>query len=443
MTDLINTYSSTFKYDLEDFFDFEEKNVTNFLTTTLPNLLNEDDQLKNTIQNFKKLKTFLGHKRNKTIKKEEIIENPEYFKNIETLKNINTAFLSIDKTYDEDLVIEDIIGKQSERLTIFSKPIILAQLFDLQSICIDLINDHLTLEKKINYFNQFNFKIYTISNNNNELNVLDELNLANINNSPLTIGNESIYSYLFIINSKLPEISDNDLLFENIYKKNEQERDLISPINISKIYFYYFRINSHLQKKYLYIESENRKKLYDILSKFLTYPFKKVIIIVGPKGVGKSSSLIKFSFRKELRIFYFNLESFQINYEENKKKILKIQLAKLFGIFKQNDEENIKKEIEDYIDKNCKKNCFEFIYKIIELFIKFAKNIKGSYFGFIIDQYSLNCNNNEYDIHKIINLIDTSDKIKLILSPTINNMLSKEQMNSIFEKCLKITIRLL
>ena len=194
-----------------------------------------------------------------------------------------------------------------------------------------------------------------------------------------------------------------------------------------------------MQKKYLYIESENRNELYTILSRFLIYPSKKVIIIVGPKGVGKSSSLIKFSFRKEFRIFYFNLESFQINYEENKKKILKIQLAKLFGVFKQNDEENIKKEIEDYIDKNCKKNCFEFIYKIIELFIKFAKNIKGSYFGFIIDQYSLNYNNNnEYDIHKIINLIDTSDKIKLILSPTINNMFSKEQMNSIFEKCLKI-----
>ena len=302
-----------------------------------------------------------------------------------------------------------------------------------------MINDHLTLEKKLNYFKQFNYKIYSISNNNKELNVLDELNLTKINNSPLTIENESIYSYLFIINSKLPEITDNDLLFENIYKDNEEERDLISPINISKIYFYYFRINSELQKKYLYIESENRNELYTILSRFLTYPSKKVIIIVGPKGVGKSSSLIKFSFRKEFRIFYFNLETFQINYEENKKKILKIQLAKLFGVFKQNDEENIKKEIEDYIDKNCKKNCFEFIYKIIELFIKFAKNIKGSYFGFIIDQYSLNYNNNnEYDIHKIINLIDTSDKIKLILSPTINNMFSKEQMNSIFEKCLKI-----
>ena len=179
------------------------------------------------------------------------------------------------------------------------------------------------------------------------------------------------------------------------------------------------------------------------MSDFLTYAGKNVNIIVGPKGVGKTSTLIKFSFSKELRIFYFNLESFQINSEEIKKKELKIQLAKLFGRFIKSDKENIKKNIEEYIDKNFNINCFEFIYNIIEKFIKFTKNVDCFYFGFIIDQYSPNFNNdNKYDINMIINLINSSDKIKLILCPTINNIFSKDQMNSIFTRGLQINNKL-
>ena len=79
------------------------------------------------------------------------------------------------------------------------------------------------------------------------------------------------------------------------------------------------------------------------MSDFLTYTSKNVNIIVGPKGVGKSSTLIKFSFSKELRIFYFNLESYQINFDvEMKRKELAIQLTKLFGDFINNDKDKIK-----------------------------------------------------------------------------------------------------
>ena len=58
MADFINTYSSSFKLDLVDFFSHDEKEITNFLINKLPDLLNRDTKLKNTIANFKKLKTY-------------------------------------------------------------------------------------------------------------------------------------------------------------------------------------------------------------------------------------------------------------------------------------------------------------------------------------------------------------------------------------------------
>jgi flagellar biosynthesis GTPase FlhF len=181
-----------------------------------------------------------------------------------------------------------------------------------------LLNDNISYNKRFNDLKKYNYKIYAINNEDEKLNISEQIKLSKI--KAIQIENENIYLYLFIMNSKLQEISDYDLLFDNIYPDNKNENELIPPNHISKIYFYYFRINSELQKKYFYIESEKRKELYTILSDFLTYAGKNVNIIVGPKGVGKTSTLIRFSFTKELRIFYFNLESFQINSEEIKKK---------------------------------------------------------------------------------------------------------------------------
>ena len=172
----------------------------------------------------------------------------------------------------------------------------------------------------------------------------------------------------------------------------------------------------------------------------MIFSSKNITIIVGPKGIGKTASLIKFSFQKEFRIFYFNLESFQINSEEIKKKELKIQLAKLFGETKPktDNEKNVKEEIEKYIENNSHKTSLEFIYNVINLFKNYTTSVIGINFGFIIDQYSLNYNNDEkFDINMIISLINKSNNIKLILCPTINNIFSKEQINTIFSMSLK------
>ena len=442
MVNSINTYSASFKYDLNNLFVNNEENIKKFLTSNIPKFLSEDPIASQNIENFQELKKFLGNKRKK-IEKDDYDQNPKYFKkdSIEEKKEKKYINIFITKTQNNFILNNYIYSKS---ITIFKKPIILSEIFDNQTINVDIINDNLYLSKIYKDLNKFNYNNYFLNKDNIKLDVSNELSLYNKTNKEITIKNETFDSYLLIMKSKLPKIEDKDILLENIYPvedNDKEEKESIPPKNISKIFFYYFRINSELQNKYSYIESKNRKELYKILESFLISPSKNVIIIVGPKGVGKSASLIKFSFCREFRIFYFNLETYQIYSDEIKKKELKIQLTKLFGDFVINDENKIKEEIEKYINSSSNINGFDFIYNIINLFKKFTENVDGLYFGFIIDQYSINYNNKLNDdnyINKLISLINTSLQIKLILCPTTNNSFLKEQISSMFLHSLEI-----
>ena len=443
MSTIINTYSYSFIYDLEEFFSLDKKNIKNFFSKNLPDILNKNDEIKKNVNNCKELKTFLAKKRNLKLDEEDFIQNKKHFKNSVTADNAKDIL--INSGSNENIYIE----KKLFKLYIYKNPIILMQLFDCRSINFDLINDNLSLFGKMEKIKKFKYKIYSVDNKTNKLNITNQLELPTLYDKSIKFENENIYPYLLVTNNQIQEIKDSDLLFENIYKTNEEKNGLISPADISSIFFYYFNISKEFQNTYNYIETENRKKLYYILSQFLNFSSKKITIIVGPKGIGKSTTLIKFSFQKEFRIFYFNLETFQINSEDIKKKELKLQLNKLFRIIEQeknnkekNNEEqyrNIKKEIENYLDKNIYKSGIEIIYNIINIFQNFAKDAIGINFGFIIDQYSSNYHKNieEYNLNMIFNLINESKNIKLILCPTINNLFSKEQINTIFYSSLQ------
>ena len=393
---------------------------------------------------------------NKRIEANEYEQIQKHLKNENSLKNIQSLSINIDKS--ENISIENEENKEFSRLFIYEKPKLLIQLFDSQTIDLDLINDSLYFENKVEELNKFSYQIYTIENDNNKLRFSKKFNILNSSIKSITFEKENIYPYFLIMNSQIPEITETDLLYKNIYNSLEVENGLISPKNISKLFFYYFRIKKQLQNNYFYIESDNRIKLYDILSSYFCYPSNNIIIIVGPKGIGKTTSIITFSFQPLFRIFYFNLEAFKINHKDIKKKELKIQLYKLLGSMGQNseqkekdegkeeknegkkEEKDIKNLIEDYIDNNIDENGFEFIYNIINLFKNFSKTVVGYKFGFIIDQFSMNykINNKKFNIKNIINLANESkNNIKLILCPTINNKFSKEQIDTIFNQCLE------
>ena len=443
MSTIINTYSYSFIYDLEEFFSLDKKNIKNFFSKNLPDILNKNDEIKKNVNNCKELKTFLAKKRNLKLDEEDFIQNKKHFKNSVTAENAKDIL--VNSGSNENIYIE----KKLVKLYIYKNPIILMQLFDCRSIKIDLINDNLSLIEKMEKMKKFRYKIYSVNYKTNNLNISNQFELPKLYDKSIKFENENIYPYLFVTNNQIQEIKDSDLLIENIYKTNKEKNGLISPADISSIFFYYFNISKELQKTYNYIESENRKKLYFILSQFLNFSSKNITIIVGSKGIGKSTTLIKFSFQKEFRLFYFNLETFQINSEDIKKKELKLQLNKLFRIIeheKNNEEKNnedqyrnIKIEIENYLDKNINKSGIEIIYNIINIFKNFAKEAKGINFGFIIDQYSANYHKNieKYNLNMIFNLINESINIKLILCPTINNSFSKEQISTIFYSSLQ------
>ena len=62
MSNILNTYSSSFKYDLPKIFTFQEEEIKNFLSKDLPNILNYKE-IKDNINNYKNLKQFLGKKK--------------------------------------------------------------------------------------------------------------------------------------------------------------------------------------------------------------------------------------------------------------------------------------------------------------------------------------------------------------------------------------------
>ena len=137
---------------------------------------------------------------------------------------------------------------------------------------------------------------------------------------------------------------------------------------------------------------------------------------MGPKGIGKTTSLINISFNSSYNIFYFNLEIFKRNKTDpNQINELKIQVLKLFHDILDETLLEAKEKIMKFIDNKYDINCIEYIYKIIEIFYDFIKVINTNIcnFCFIIDQYSFKEDkNSEYNIYKIISLVQSVNYIK-------------------------------
>ena len=298
MSDIINTFSTSIRCDLTKQFEYNNEYITEFLLKSQEFIQNN---VNNEINNYHELKNFLGQKRNQT-NKENIMENDKYFK-----KKINNLSIIKDENDDINLKIKE--NDKIDLITIYNKPIAITEIYDQNTINLNLINDNETFFKKYNSLKEYDFKMYYL-NENSEIICRNEIDENDIVKS-FQIENEIIRPYLVVMKSKIPIIEDSDLELKNIYPKEKEDvNGKIYPNNISKFFFYYFNINPDLQNKYEYIKSESRNKLFKILSSFMSNNIKKIIIISGAKGIGKSTSLIKFSFINYYNIFYFNLEIF-------------------------------------------------------------------------------------------------------------------------------------
>ena len=262
-----------------------------------------------------------------------------------------------------------------------------------------------------------------------EDNIEDKLNEKENEKKDLIIS-----PFLIVINSLIPAMNDDDLKISNIYHDINYELKIIPPNDISKKYFYYFTIDKNSQEKYGFILTDERKKFIEFLENFIELGFEKNIrFIGGPKGVGKTSTLIFFSFIKEIRVFYANLEALKKNKNDSKKIDLLMELAKLYGPYANVDKGISKKEIEDYISNNFNKiETLEMLLTIVEKFIPFANEVQ-KIFCIIIDQMSLSDTfNNINTLYDIMKIVSQCTYLKLIICTTINNNTSKESMDSSF-----------
>ena len=208
---------------------------------------------------------------------------------------------------------------------------------------------------------------------------------------------------------------------------------ILKPLKISQIYFYYFDIKSDLWDSYKYFQSEQRKDLIKELTKFIYISNNNFIGITGPKGTGKTATLIYFTSTKIVNAFYINLESIFKKTKEQTKLSLQFEICRLFqSNYDYNNPyvQKIFKEIETFLENY---NFYEFIKKVIDtlnIFIK-EKNIV-SLFCIIIDQYT-NQNENDIKLFQIKNYLEDKENIKCIICSSFNKEINN-YLNNIIRK---------
>ena len=88
MSNILNTYSFSFKYDLPKIFSFNDVDIKNFLSEELTDILNRSNEIKEKIKNYKELKQFLGKKRLNKISEDELMQNQNHLKDPASIKQI-------------------------------------------------------------------------------------------------------------------------------------------------------------------------------------------------------------------------------------------------------------------------------------------------------------------------------------------------------------------
>ena len=487
MEDIFNFHSISLTKDLEEPFDYRNETVKNIISNGLSDILS-NHIFSQKLKKCKKLYKFLGKKRNSPLLSNEEIK--EIYPKIKDIKSGDIEVYDNNNLYSIHIKQED----DFSIIDLYKKPFLIKTIFDdSNKMDIDFISETTAMAQKLKNLSEYDFDLFyckdnilqiekplkdiykimpdntiipneiefdnnidnnIINNINNNINInniksnINENNIINndinnninnniiINNKLINESNEfNIRQFFLIMKSFVPKLEEEDLLYENIYPTNPNNSNLIQPEFITKFYFYYFTMNEELKKKYNYIRTEERINFENSLNDFiLNNHTQNIRFYGGLKGIGKTTSLIYFSFQKNNRVFYINLEAYNKNKDENKLKDLLLQLNKLYGLFALKDlkDKKIKNKIENYIKNNYKSlDILQLISVIIKQFIEFANTAKY-FFCFIIDQISFSFPFKNKEIYEIINLVENCIFIKLIICTTVNNDYIKNYINKIF-----------
>ena len=420
-----NCYKETF-YDQQHFF--KEDDIKNIIEKEIPNIIKSDDFQKSII-NYNEFIKFLGRKRNL-----DNFDSSKYFKSNNNSLKYSIRILKESKNYYK-LEIKDANHNISKKKIIYKYPFICAPLKNYSNLKVKFITLKREIEEMINFKNS---KIFHLKEDNIEV-IKDLKNLDSYINSEeekylqLEEDNEKKFIisknnyYIITFGNFGKKIDEKNLKEEYVFNTFDYEKEEIDPINLSYKFFNYFPIDEDLQINFKYYNTEERKEFNSYIDKF-DDGFIKILYLSGPKGIGKSASLLYRASKSSDNIFYLNLIVFHNNDVEDIINTLLFECCRFskcyfdFGVKEIND-------LKDYI-RNYNNNISndEFIINIL----KKLKQIPKDYIEeivVILDNFIVD-NNSKSLIEKINNIIESS-YIRIIISISMSNNVIKEFIDKI------------
>ena len=242
------------------------------------------------------------------------------------------------------------------------------------------------------YYIQDNKKIF-LNNNNISLPEQEE----SIEIKELTKNEQLLFNFYY----------DQSVLYSKTYKLGNSTYEFIS-FN----YKDYFRINVDKSKKFFYITSAERSRMYKEIKRFISdnEANEKILAFCGPYGIGKSVSSLYI--QKELYItekknsLYINLKYFYNNSFSFDEKRLTLLKECYFII---NNSQKHLLDIYSLLNEDKKD-----IWIMIDIIINYLFNQNKKDFFLIIDQYKKKFDENN-------NLKSLKQKIKVVILSSIND----------------------
>ena len=391
--------------------DFEILNTENKIKT-LKKLKNIKANIQNTkiFEQYRQLTEIFNKNKDHT---EIDLSNSKELKELLGSKSINL----IEKN-DRGYMINIDKLKPHSSMIIYKSPKIIGTILDPKNCNIDICFSNQQLNNIFADSSKYDLSIYSIAE--------DELISSKDNNTFFEDNNE----YLFILNNKIKfdiKKMDSTSVFSPYNFKSKTE----DPLIINKRIFYYFDIPEKFQENYVYVKSIQRNKLIDFLSSFVQLALNgQYLFFSGPKGIGKTTSLLYFSGLNYYSLFYFNFQSVYKQSLYNTKNILKFELIKFFSSYYDVNNKFIK-IILNIIDEFNPNSTYQFILdftKNVSLFLN-DKNIDKSFF-IILDQYS---EETDFYIESFLKEIENYRNIRVIFSCSLNNKFTRKYLMKTIE----------
>ena len=218
--------------------------------------------------------------------------------------------------------------------------------------------------------------------------------------------------------------------FNLLNSKREFEPEKIDPITISKFELSPIPLKEfHSNEVDMELILENRNDFITYINYFMEEDWdKKILIIYGCDGIGKSSTYIYLSnLYNNYKVLYFNLKAIMENKEESY-DLFTFEIMRYFTVNKEDDnnEDTKNENFALYLEaiNNINKNNFNFWEEVL----KFLNNNEYNDTLLIIDQYKdiYDRNSNLENLKNI--LLNKITSYKLLICISVNNKNAKDKL---------------